>query len=178
MNTLAPESRALAEIQQFLDILERKVEHLGASTLVLLQTLDDHQAGGISSHFARYVKNRDLTSECWAFSVVIERRIDQLSDEDSKPYRMRFTALTVKIWATLLDCSLKFLDALSREQNLPLGSREVFVREIKTLYDASRWLSDERYEGLFDDNMQVKQRQAERILTTIIDRAPALLELG
>jgi hypothetical protein len=84
----------------------------------------------------------------------------------------------VLIWSCLLNCSLNFLDALSREENLPLGSREVFVREIKTLYDANKWLSDDRYVDLIDDAMHNKQAQAEKILSAIINRAPTLLELG
>lgn len=166
------------EVERFLDALERQVHTLTESTSHLVRSLQEDHKEGMPTHFSSYVRTRDLTSECWAFSIVIERHIDLLDPQEALPFRLRFTQLTVKIWTALLDCSLKFLDALSREANLPLGSREVFVREIKTLYDASRWLADERYEGLIDQDMQVKQRQAERILTTIVDRAPALLELG
>jgi len=171
-------NKVTAEIGRFLDILEYKVQDLNTSTDRLMLSLHNSKQGGMASHFSQYMKNRDLISECWAFSIVIERRLEQLPEDPETPFRRRFTGLTVKIWATLLDCSLKFLDALSRETNLPLGSREVFVREIKNLYDANRWLSDPRYEGLISEDMQAKQRQAERILSTIIDRAPALLELG
>jgi len=162
------------DIDRFLRVLETRVRELAESTANLPRTVEDLRG---RLRFADYVHSRDLSSECWAFSIVIERRIEDYHGHDAADLRRRFEQLTVTIWATLLDCSLQFLDALSREAHLPLGSREVFVREIKTLYDAHRLLHDPRYEALIDDGMRARQRQAERILTEIIDRAPALLNL-
>lgn len=172
---MAGKSNERLEIEGFLRALEDRVQELARTTAALPRTAEDVHG---RLRFADYVHSRDLSSECWAFSIVIERRIELYKGHDAEDLRQRFEMLTVVIWATLLDCSLQYLDALSREQHLPLGSREVFVREIKTLYDAHRLLNDPRYDTLISEDMRNRQRQAERILTEIIDRAPALLNLG
>jgi hypothetical protein len=169
---------SITEITRFLDILENRIRLLNVTMSELAARLPHHRPEGGQIRFTDYVKSRDLTSECWAFSIVIERRIEELPDAERPRLQQRFSRLMVLIWSCLLNCSLNFLDALSREENLPLGSREVFVREIKTLYDANKWLSDDRYVDLIDDAMHNKQAQAEKILSAIINRAPTLLELG
>lgn len=171
---MAVKSKERLEIERFLSLLEQRVQELGRSTTDLARTMN----GGTGHlRFADYVHSRDLSSECWAFSIVIERRIEEYHGHDAEMLQGRFELLTVTIWSALLDCSLQFLNALAREEHLPLGSREVFVREIKTLYDAHRLLGDPRYTHTIDEPMRSRQRQAERILTEIIDRAPALLNL-
>jgi hypothetical protein len=128
--------------------------------------------------FIDYARTRNLTSECMAFMIVIDRRINDLPEEMRQAPRDLFDAHTIALWSTLLTCSLTFLRAVSEEEYLPLGSREVFLREIKTLHDAHSMLSQERFEGRIPAEIEAKQRQAEKILNEIIDRAPRLLDLG
>lgn len=168
-------SRERARIETFLSALEKRIVQL-ADTMATAS--DSVAAGDGTPSFADYVHSRDLSSECWAFSIVIERHIELYSGADKAELRDRFEQLTVNIWSMLLQCSLHFLQALAQREHLPLGSREVFVREIKTLYDAHRLLSDPRYAHRIDDDLRRRHRQAERILHEIIDRAPALLNLG
>lgn len=162
----------LAELEQFLSILEQRIGALKASTR-LLERHDGHPP-----QFADYAHTRSLTSECLAFSIVIERRIDLLPDAKRGPVMDRFDRLTVSIWSTLLGCSLTFLKAIADEEHLPLGSREVFMQEIKTLYDAHVVLSQPRFEGKVEEETLRKRSSAERILTEIIERAPRLLDLS
>jgi hypothetical protein len=169
---------AIEEITRFLDILEGRIQLLSVTMSEMAAALPKNRPEGGQLRFTDYMRSRDLTSECWAFSIVIERRIEELPDAERPRLQQRFSRLMVLIWSCLLNCSLNFLDSLSREENLPLGSREVFVREIKTLYDANKWLSDDRYVDLINDAMHNKQRQAEKILSAIINRAPTLLDLG
>lgn len=176
MPLLSGKSKEQLEVERFLVLLERRIQELSETAEKAGTGLA--AAPHIRTRFADYLHVRDLSSECWAFSIVIERRIADLVSDDSETLRTRFEQLTVTVWSTLLDCSLRFLDALSREEELPLGSREVFVREIKTLYDAHRLLSDDRYAAHVDDSIMQKHRRADRILSEIIDRAPTLLDFG
>lgn len=171
----ARKTKERLEIERFLQLLEVRI-HALAHTAETASTGVAERRPHV--RFSDYVQARDLSSECWAFSIVIERRIELYHGPDATMLRAKFDQLTIAIWSTLLTTSLRFLDALSQERNLPLGSREIFVREIKTLYDAHRLLSDPRYDTLIDDTMRTKQRQAERILNEIIERAPALLDFG
>lgn len=164
--------RQILEVEEFLDSLGRRIETLRDSGVVL----DGDEHG--PPRFIDYARTRNLTSECMAFMLVIERRIDAMPEELSPPARAAFRSLTVALWSTLLDCSLTFLRGISQEDNLPLGSREVFMREIKTLHDAHKVLSDGTLSEMVSEHTLAKHHQAEKILTEIIDRAPQLLDLG
>lgn len=167
--------RQQQEIQRFLDILETRIQEYADTLYNDSPSKTDHPAG---LRFADYVQSRDLSSECWAFSIIIERRIEDYNGPDKETLRKKFNSLTLAIWSTLLDCSLHFLEELSKLQNLPLGSREIFMREIKTLYDTHRLLHDPRFKDQIDDRIEQRMRAAERILEEIIERAPALLDLS
>ncbi len=171
--TTAPkrELRQIQELGEFLDQLDHRISALADVAKVL------GRQGSHPPRFADYSQTRSLTSECLAFSIVIERRIDMLPEDKRDALQNRFNVLTVSIWSTLLDCSLSFLKAVSEEEYLPLGSREVFLQEIKTLYDADQILTNPRYEGIVREGTLRKQKSAERILNEIIDRAPRLLDL-
>lgn len=163
------------EIEQFLRILEKRIRQLGDTVAAAADGLDPDSP---EISFADYVRSRDLSSECWAFSIVIERRLDNYQGPDKSKMRERFDDLTINIWSMLLSCSLYFLDSLSRREYLPIGSREIFVREIKTLYDAHKLLADPRYEHRISETLRRQHHRAERILNEIIERAPALLNLA
>lgn len=166
---------ARLQIDLFLDRLEDRIDDMAHMAESSSRSASEVGTGRL--RFADYVKCRDLSSECWAFSIVIERRLDNYVGPERDTLKARFDRLTISIWWTLLSSSLRFLDSLSKEPHLPLGSREIFVREIKTLYDAQGQLSSPRYAGLIGEDKFEKQRQAQRILNEVIDRAPALLNL-
>lgn len=165
---------ARTEIEEFLRVLEKRIRLLGAA----VATVAGGEDPDAELSFADYVRSRDLSSECWAFSIVIERRLETYTGADKARLTDRFDDLTVQIWSMLLSCSLFFLDTLSRREFLPIGSREVFLREVKTLYDAYKLLADPRFEGRIGEDLRRQHRRAERILNEIIERAPTLLNLG
>lgn len=161
-----------AEVAEFLVSLERRIRSLKDSGTVL------DGDGTLPPRFIDYARTRNLTSECMAFMLVIGRRIDALPEAMAEPLRDVFRRHTVGMWSTLLDCSLTFMRAISEEEHLPLGSREVFLREIKTLHDAHVTLSEAEFADLVSEDTLSKQRQADKILSEIIERAPRLLDLG
>jgi hypothetical protein len=160
------------DLSAFLDSLGRRIATLRDSGHVL--DADEDQP----SRFTDYARTRNLTSECLAFLIVIDRRIDTLPDHMQAEPRRILEDHTIDLWGTLLECSLAFLRTIADQTHLPLGSREVFVREIKTLHDAHAILSQDRFAGKVPESTMDKQKQAERILNEVIDRAPRLLDLG
>lgn len=162
-------------ILRFLKILHAKTDDLN--------DLSRWSRGGLmgrpgGSRYADFTRCRDVAAECWAFSIVIERRIDLYHGPGRDGLQTQFDRLTVTIWSVLMETSLRFLEALAGEPHLPLGSREIFVREIKTLYDSRKFLEDPRFTGLVDGATHRRQDQAARILEAIVERAPALLEFS
>ncbi|SDE05975.1 hypothetical protein [Rhodospira trueperi] len=164
--------RQARDLITFLASLERRIATLRDSGHVL-EADEDHP-----SRFTDYARTRNLTSECLAFLIVIDRRIDALPDHMQAEPRGILESHTITLWGTLLECSLAFLRTIADQAQLPLGSREVFVREIKTLHDAHAILSQDRFAGKVPQSTMDKQTQAERILNEVIDRAPRLLDLG
>jgi len=161
-----------ADLDLFLDALRRRIETLSDIGHILEADEDN------PPRFIDYARTRNLTSECLAFMIVIDRRIDGLPEGLRQPRRDTFDDHTILLWGTLLECSLAFLRAISEQEHLPLGSREVFLREIKTLHDAHAILAQDRFSGKLPQGTLTKHHQAERILNEIIDRAPRLLDLG
>lgn len=171
----APADADRRSILNFLQILKSKTDDLN--------DLSRWSRGGVMgppgrSRYADFMRCRDVAAECWAFSIVIERRIDLYHGPERAVLQAQFDRLTVTIWSVLLETSLRFLEALAVEDHLPLGSREIFIREIKTLYDSRKFLENPRYSGLVDADTHRRQDQATRILETIVERAPALLEFS
>jgi hypothetical protein len=170
--TKSSQDHAIRELEEFLAILESRITAL-ADTAEVLERHGEHPP-----RFADYSRTRALTSECLAFSIVIERRVEMMPEDRRARAKDRFDRATIAIWSTLLDCSLKFLRAVAEEEHLPLGSREVFLHEVKTLYDAYNILTLDRYANKVEEETLKKRTAAERILNEIIDRAPMLLDLG
>lgn len=169
-------ARESSETGRFLDQLERRIYLLSDTAENISRRARSPETEIL--RFTEYNRCRDRASECWAFAIVIDRRLQDYKGTDRALLLERHNRLTINIWATVLKASLTFLTALSREPHLPLGSREIFVREIRTLHDTHRLLSTPRYADMLDSTMDKRREKASRILTELIAKAPSLLDLG
>ncbi len=166
----AEEDLIREEAKHFLGILEQRITEMTACSLMVNDDLS----------FLRlddYLRFRDLMSACWTFSILIENRIGQLEDDTVPELLDKFDQLTVAIWSVLIRGALKFFRIVSQEDYLPLGSREIFMRELKTLYDADRLFVQERYRNRIDADTMADLETSEKILSEIIEKAPRLLEI-
>ena len=128
-------------------------------------------------NFEDYQEFRNMMGDYLSFLIIIEHRI-QLN-ESSKKERLeeKYEELTVLIWSVLLDGSLNYLSVISEKDFLPIGTRHIFMQELKTLYDAENILKQEKFQDRLNNTVLDKRDRAERILETIIDRAPQLLNM-
>ena len=129
-------------------------------------------------NFDDYRQFRDMMAECLTFLIVIERRISDADEPKRTELLDKFDELTVGIWSTLLDGSLGFLKVIAQKENLPIGTKHVFVQELKTLHDAEQVLKQDRFSGRVTDGVNTRRTTAEKILNQIIERAPQLLDLS
>ena len=159
-----------AEAKEFLRILEQRVSLLAESSEHLTKQLDHVQLDD-------YLAFRDVMSQCWTFSILIENRIARLESETVSELLEQFDELTVAIWSVLLGGALVFFKALADETYLPLGSREIFMGELKTLYDADHLLRQERYFSRVNKETLHCLDKSQKILLEIIERAPKLLKI-
>ena len=157
--------------EEFLGILSDRIEEL-------LEVSRLPQENPQEINFDDYQKFRDMMGECLSFLIIIERRINLTGEDRRKRLFEQFDSLTVAVWSILLDGSLSFLTVICEKEFLPLGTRHVFVQELRTLYDAEQVLKEDKYENYLMANVVEQRDKAERILNAIIDRAPQLLNLG
>ncbi len=132
----------------------------------------------VEQSFERYFEFRDKAAEFEAFCIIVEMRLENLDPEiDAKPLWERYDRCVFGVLKTLIEASLKFLYALSKKDVLPIGSKEVFLHELRSLDATRRQLLEARYADRLDEATQKNIDTAAKILAEVIDRAPALLDL-
>lgn len=126
----------------------------------------------------RYAEFRAKTGEIYTLSIVVKARVDNLDVGRDKEIEERYDQLVVEAQRIIIRASLKFLDVLSRLEALPLGAREIFTTELRSLYDAHERLKDPRFKPYIDEDFEKKLHTAEAVLHTIIEKAPQMLSFG
>ncbi|MBL6929612.1 MAG: hypothetical protein ISR44_10610 [Rhodospirillales bacterium] len=159
------------EAERFLDILLAKLSDVHKLTAASKEPADEIQ-------FEDYQQFRESVGECLSFLIIIERHLTRVKEPKRTALHEKFDELTVAVWSILLDGALKFLGILAAKDFLPMGTKYIFVDELRTLYEADKVLKDEKYETLVGGAIIKRRNSAEKILNEIIDRAPQLLQLG
>ena len=155
-----------AEVKELLGALERQCRD--ASKLAALAEKE------ASKHsFGAYREFRDKVGEFQALVILIEQRLRNLVDNRSDDLRDQFERLDL-----LVRASMRFFFVLSANSVLPMGAREIFVSELRSLHDASEKLQRPGYAGKLGPEMERDLETASMILEEIIDKAPSLLSFN
>ena len=162
---------ARQEALRFFCSLEERTEEL----LKLAESISRKSA---EISVSDYMDFRNLMSECLTFLIIVEKRLEKVQEPAKNELYDKHHDLTVAIWSILLKGSLEFLQGISAEEHLPIGSRDIFIQELRTLYEAEKIFHTTQYQARVGKDMQKKLEVAERILNEIIERAPSLLKLG
>ncbi|MDR3517821.1 MAG: hypothetical protein P4M00_18620 [Azospirillaceae bacterium] len=128
--------------------------------------------------FLAYREFRDKIGEFKALVILIEGRLKNIVDGKADDLQQQFERLDTLMMALLVRASMKFFFVLSANTVLPLGAREIFVAELRSLYEAHEKLSRPAYVGRLDASLESDLQTAEAILEEIIDKAPSLLQFG
>ncbi|NVK19328.1 MAG: hypothetical protein HWE30_11580 [Methylocystaceae bacterium] len=124
--------------------------------------------------FETYLEFRDLVIECESFNEIIQRRLSSIEKEGEPPdLQDQLNELSARQLTLAIHASLKFLKYIS-EKNLPLGSRDVFIQELKDLHRMKISLDSERLQGKIDEQALKDQQKVEEILNVVIEKAPKL----
>lgn len=156
------------EVKQLLSALERQCREAGS-----LAKQAEHEASRHS--FATYREFRDKVGEFQALVILIEQRLRNIADARSDDLRQQFEKLDTMMLALLVRASMRFFFVLSANPILPMGAREIFVAELRSLHDAHEKLRQPKYEGKLDSDLERDLETASLILEEIIDKAPSLL---
>ncbi|CAK0780122.1 Archaeal PaREP1/PaREP8 family [Azospirillaceae bacterium] len=160
------------EVSVLLTALERQARE--AATLA---TTAEHEASKHS--FAAYQAFRDKVGEFQALVILIEGRLRNLVDSHKgDDLREQFERLDTLMLSLLVRASMRFFFVLSANPIMPLGAREIFMSELRSLHDARDKLSRPEYAGKISTELSNDLDMAETILEEIIEKAPNLLSFG
>lgn len=155
------------QISQFIDSLKDKTDELDIWAKQAENTLT-------GEGFKTYLEFRDLVVECESFNEIIQRRLSVSEKEgENADLQEKLDELTARQLSLAMHASLKFLKYIS-EKNLPLGSKEVFIRELHDLHRMQQSLESERLHDKVDASALEEQKKVEEILTMVIEKAPQL----
>lgn len=157
-----------AEVTELLSALERQCREASK-----LAQRAEHDATKHS--FGAYRDFRDKVGEFQALVILIEQRLRNLVDTRSDDLREQFERLDTVMLALLVRASMRFFFVLSANPILPMGAREIFVAELRSLHDAHEKLQRPSYAGKLGGELERDLDTASLILEEIIDKAPSLL---
>jgi soluble cytochrome b562 len=156
------------KVREMLSALER-----GATRVVTAAQQAANDAN--EDKFKAYVAFRDYVDDFDTLAIVIEYKIKRLRDGKSEKLAEKFVELTGFMLSAIVTASLHFLRILAEKRELPLGARDVFMSELRSLYHAKERIETERYAHLLTDRTKSDLVAAEQILEIVIERAPKLL---
>jgi hypothetical protein len=155
----------------------------------LLAALEGHADGVIAA--AKLVSNKISEQEWHAYSefrdrcddfdtlaIVIEYRLKNLRGGRDPALERQFEELQLFMLTATLQTSLHFLKILAQKNELPLGSKDIFLGELRSIYRVKNLLELERFRTKISSRANKDIETAEEILSVIIERAPSLLQLG
>lgn len=165
---MAKRQYSRAEVKELLSALERQCREAAK-----LAQQAEHEASKHS--FGAYREFRDKVGEFQALVILIEQRLRNLADGRSDDLREQFERLDKVMLALLVRASMRFFFVLSANPILPMGAREIFMAELRSLHDAHEKLRRPNYAGKLGTDLERDLETASMILEEIIDKAPSLL---
>ena len=167
---MAP-SYAHRDVNGLLDALEEQL----AEATAFAKTAE-RDAANLS--YGAYRLFRDKVGEYLAFAIIIERRIPRVSDAPTRDLIERLEMSQVRFYTMLIRASLRFFYIISSNLTLPMGTREIFMEELRSIHQAHQILVRPEYARRLEPDVVHDIDVAEQILTEIVDRAPRLLQFA
>src|SRR5262249_1684263 len=132
-----------------------------------------YEVGSLSGD--RYAQFRSRAGDLHALSIVVRARVENVAGGEDSDLIQRFDRAVVEAQSLFINASLRYMGGLSTLDVLPLGARETFTGELRSLYTAREQLRDPRLEPYLDAALRKRIAVAEQVLATIIEKAPRLL---
>lgn len=159
------------EAERFLSALEDKSRALDDAIAVA-------KSGIARSSFAAYKQFADASADFDGFCILIEYRIKKVGPGPERAsLESRLLTARTHAMARMLKASIELIGGLAGQRVFPLGAKDVFLRELRSLYALKNTLAREPFAGQLPAETGHDVELAEKILREIIDKAPALLDL-
>ena len=129
---------------------------------------------------------RELTEEFQMLSEVTENSLERfkrdeiVASEEQQNLGDYFVRMQVPMLHGVISTNLSLLkvwdDRLQRGEELPLGAYELFVQTLRIIFNAREELMRPCYATLLDEKALREADRVERLLRTLMRRAPKLLD--
>lgn len=159
------------EIKSLLEALERQAREA-------ISLARSAEAEASKHSFVAYRNWRDKVGEFQALVILIEGRLKNCVDHRVDDLRGEFERLDILMLSVLVRASMRFFFVLSANPILPIGAREMFVSELRSLHDAHERLRRPGYKEKLNDDLSKDLDTASLILEEIIDKAPGMLNFS
>jgi hypothetical protein len=156
------------EVLRMLGAFEAQIEDFKRS-----ETGTAYEVGPLSGD--RYAQFRARSGDLHALSIVVRTRVENVAGGEDPDLIQRFDRAVIEAQSLFINASLRYMGVLSTLEVLPLGAREIFTGELRSLYTAREQLRDPRLEPYLDAALRKRLAVAEQVLATIIEKAPRLL---
>ena len=158
---------------------ERFLDALGDKSRAIDESIADAKTGIARSSFGAYKHFADATADFDGFCILIEYRIKKVEPGPERAsLESRLLTERVHAMARMLKASIELIGALAGQRVFPLGAKDVFLRELRSLYALKNTLAREPFVSQLPADAGRDVELAEKILHEIIDKAPALLDLA
>ena len=128
--------------------------------------------------FPTYRAFREKVSEFESFAGLVEQRIENLESGRDKRLEDQFHKLDVLIFKVLIKATHKILAAISAAPDQPLGVRDAYEAELRSLQANRKRMQDPRYSKALDKDTVRRVDETEKILLEVMERSPGLPEFG
>jgi hypothetical protein len=125
--------------------------------------------------YAGYFQFRAKVDEFQALITLMEERLIRMEDEYTRDLSARFRQLDTVMLVMLVRTSTRFYGMLKDNTTLPLGARELFLPELRTLTDIrARLMEDPEQAERMLPGVALALEAALVTVQALIERAPSL----
>jgi len=125
--------------------------------------------------YAGYFQFRAKVEEFQALIALIEERLTRMEDMHMAELNARFRQLDTAMLIMLVRTSTRFYDMLKESTALPLGARELFLPELRTLTDIrDRLMEEPEHAEQMIPGVAQALEDALATVAELIERAPSL----
>jgi hypothetical protein len=111
--------------------------------------------------------------------ALIEERLTRLEDEHTVELTARFRQLDTVMLVMLVRTSTRFYGMLKENVALPLGARELFLPELRTLSDMrDRLMEEPEHAEKMIPGVAIALENALVTVQALLERAPSLPDFG
>lgn len=139
-----------------------------------------HEAAADSGrgNFQLYYRFRESVQDFESLGTLVEHRLRALGSSQDPTLDEKFFELTAYMLGATISTSLHFLRLFAARDDLPVGSKEVFMREQRSLEIARERMQRSPYDTRLGEHAAADVDAAEEIVAALVDRAPSLIDLS